>query len=216
MLPILTIEALAKTIGKHFNGGRLLIAIAGAPGAGKSTLAQHLWAHFEQKQPGMSAIVPMDGFHYDNVVLKERGCLAKKGAPETFDVQGFWGALKRLRDDNGSVSIPIFDRDLDLARAGGRLIESQNRLLLIEGNYLLLRMEPWVHLQSLFDMSIMIDVDEAELQRRLINRWLGYDYTIEGAKERALNNDIPNARIVLEKSQPADLVYHAAIHTKQT
>ena len=130
----LAADLLARSAGR----GRYLVAIAGPPGAGKSTLAEALLAALEAAAPGRAALVPMDGYHLDNAVLAERGLLARKGAPETFDVDGLARDLARIRAGGRAVAVPVFDRRLDLARAAARIILPGQELVLVEGNYLLL------------------------------------------------------------------------------
>ncbi|MGL6208539.1 MAG: nucleoside/nucleotide kinase family protein, partial [Paracoccaceae bacterium] len=110
--------------------GRFLTALAGPPGAGKSTLAARL---VRSLGPG-AKVVPMDGFHYDDRVLLARGARHRKGAPDTFDVQGFLHLLRRLRTED-EVAIPLFDRDLEISRAGADIVTATDRLLVVEGNY---------------------------------------------------------------------------------
>jgi pantothenate kinase len=184
-------------------GGRFITALAGAPGAGKSTLATDLVAAL-----GTGArVVPMDGFHLDNPVLVARGLLPCKGCPESFDALGFVHLVQRLRVE-AEVVIPVFDRHLDLARAGGDVVGADDRLLIVEGNYLLLDADPWAQARPLYDLTIALDVPEAELERRLIARWLEHGHDADAARARALSNDIPNARRVVRESVPADIVIH--------
>lgn len=183
---------------------RLLVAIAGPPGAGKSTMAEYLHQQINQSAEGPAVIVPMDGFHLDNVILDARGLRQRKGSPATFDCEGFETLLKRLKNSNNDVVIPIFDRGLDLARAGAAVVHSEHRILLVEGNYLLLDQDPWSRLAPLFDMSVFLDVPFAELERRLIQRWLDHGHDEVSARERALSNDIPNAQLVVSSSRRAD------------
>ena len=107
---------------------RYVFAIAGAPGSGKSTLAETLLAALEAEAPGAAALMPMDGFHLDNAVLDARGLRARKGAPETFDVDGLSVALDRVRAADRPVAVPVFDRVLDLARAGAVVIAPTSAL----------------------------------------------------------------------------------------
>ena len=149
----------------------------------------------------------MDGFHFDNCVLDARGLRARKGAEQTFDSAGFVSAVKRVRADKTTVAVPSFDRAGDFARAGAIVIEPQHRIIVSEGNYLLLDLEPWNELRPLFDLSVYLDVPEAELLRRLVQRWLDHGLPPEAAEARARGNDLVNARLVAEHSVAADVVY---------
>ncbi len=181
--------------------GRFLTALAGPPGAGKSTLAAELVAALGA---GAKA-VPMDGFHYDDAVLHARGARDRKGAPDTFDAQGFFHLLRRLRRED-EVAIPLFDRDLEISRAGADIVTAADRLLVVEGNYLLLNEAPWPQAAPLFDLTVWIDVPEEELDRRLMARWAHYGKTPEQARAWIDGNDMPNIRRVTRNSAPADLV----------
>lgn len=197
---------LAETaIARAGDSTRFIVALTGPPGAGKSTLSEALVAEFLCRGQG-AAIVPMDGFHLDNAVLEARGTLGRKGAPFTFDVDGYMALLRRLRaEPDAEIAIPVFDRDLDLARAGGRMISKAHRFLIAEGNYLLLTEPPWPEMAALFDLTVMLKADREELRRRLVDRWLKYGLGPDEALARALSNDIPNAELVLTKSVTADL-----------
>ena len=197
---------LAETaIGRAGTKRRFIIALAGPPGAGKSTLSEALVADFT-KRGQSAAIVAMDGFHFDNAVLEARGNLARKGAPFTFDADGYAALLRRLRTEpDCDIAVPVFDRKLDLARAGGSIITPEHRFLIAEGNYLLLDDPAWAQMAGLFDLTIMLKADMGELRERLIKRWLGYGLEADQARARALSNDIPNAELVVSKSIKADL-----------
>ena len=198
----MTAADLAALIGARAKGrGRFITALAGPPGAGKSTLAAALVAALG---PG-ARVVPMDGFHLDNQVLAARGLLARKGCPASFDALGFVHLLRRLRAED-EVAIPVFDRALDLARAGADLVRRDDRILIVEGNYLLLQAAPWAEARALYDLTVALDVPEAELERRLIQRWLDHGHDADAARARALSNDIPNARQVQRESVAAQIV----------
>ena len=181
---------------------RFIVAIAGPPGAGKSTFAEALLPLFPE---GSAAIVPMDGFHYDNAVLNQRGLLPRKGAPETFDVAGLVATLTRIRAGDADVAVPLFDRKADLARAGAAVVPSAVRFVLVEGNYLLSDEAPWDGLAPLFDFTVFLDVAEPVLERRLVERWRQHGHSPDEAVARAFSNDIPNARRVLARRRPADV-----------
>lgn len=174
---------------------RYIVALAGPPGAGKSYRSEQLCAAINKQLPGQAGVVPMDGYHFDNAVLGEAQ-LPLKGAPHTFDVDGLRVDLERLRRADQPVAVPVFDRPLDLARAGGRLISLEQRIVIVEGNYLLLDRPIWRDLQPLFDWTLMLDVDDDVLAQRLVARWLamGQDHT--GAIERTHQKDMLNAQLV--------------------
>jgi len=194
----------AITARKH-HSRRLICAVAGAPGAGKSTLAEGIVDTLNARSEPAAALVPMDGYHFDNRILEERGLLPRKGAPETFDSRGFVNCVARLAQCDHDVVIPVFDRERDIAIAGARVVSSSTGILIIEGNYLLLDAAPWCDLTAYFDMSVFLDVPINELERRLIQRWLDHGLDADAARSRALSNDIPNARLVVQNSRVADM-----------
>lgn len=209
----LAADLLARAAGP----GRFVLAIAGPPGAGKSTLAAALVAALERASPGIAALVPMDGFHLDNAVLEARGLMARKGAPETFDFDGYRAALGRIRAGE-EVAVPVFERRLDLARAGAAVVGPGHRIVVTEGNYLLLDRPPWSGLAGYFDRTLFVTVPEAELRARLVRRWLDHGLSPEAAVARAEANDLPNARLVLRLRGQADYVWpdastHATVAT---
>lgn len=183
---------------------RHIVAIAGPPGAGKSTFAQELLEMLTKKAV-RARIISMDGFHLDNLVLAERGLLARKGAPATFDVMGFVHLMKRLTDLEADVAIPTFDRKRDLSIAGADIISAQDTVLIVEGNYLLLKEHPWAGLTGFWDETIFIDPGAIVLEKRLLERWLEHGLDAAAAKTRAMSNDIPNAHYVLDNSSDANI-----------
>lgn len=179
-------------------GWRHLVALAGPPGAGKSTLAEQAAGHF----PG-ATVLPMDGYHLDNRLLAERGLLDRKGSPPSFDAAGFLSLLRRLSTEP-EVIHPLFDRDRDLSIAGAGRVGPEHRLVLVEGNYLLLDQPVWRDLRPLFSLTVMVSAPRDVLADRLRDRWqvLGRD---EAAIARHLDNDLTNLDLVLSDSVPADL-----------
>lgn len=182
---------------------RIIVAIAGPPGSGKSTLAARL---HEVLPEDTSVVVPMDGFHFDDVVLNARGLRSRKGAPETFDHAGFAALLKRIRAGEPEIAIPVFDRSMELSRAGAAIVGSGVKFVLVEGNYLLLDEEPWSALGDLFDFSIFVHVPRFELERRLMERWRGHGKSDDEARAWIASNDLPNIERVLARRRKADLI----------
>ena len=185
-------------------GPRRLIAISGPPGSGKSTLAEAVVTKLKANGHA-AALMPMDGFHLDDRLLEERGLLARKGAPETFDFGGFLTALKRVRDEP-SVVLPIFDRVREIAIAGAAEIRPETRFVVVEGNYLCLDEEPWRALATHWDLAVFLDVPANELERRLIDRWLAHGFDAATAKAKARDNDMTNAERVKHAISRIDMM----------
>ena len=195
------LETLAKS------NTRTLIAIAGPPASGKSTLAEQLQIQLNEiSMP--CGIVPMDGFHLDNEILKARGLLSRKGAPETFDVEGFKALLHQLITEK-EVSVPLFDRAGDIVIPNAVYIEEHHHHIIIEGNYLFLDEDVWRDLQPYWSLRVFISPSLEVLEQRLVQRWLAYGLEEAAAKARAASNDIPNAKRVLEQSnlQALDIAF---------
>jgi pantothenate kinase len=187
------------------DAGRLMIAIAGPPGAGKSTFAQALVESLNTGAAESAAVIPTDGFHYDDGVLEARGLRSRKGSPATFDVGGLHHMLLRLRAcDEPEVAVPVFDRRLEISRAAARIVPAHVRILVIEGNYLLLNQEPWRRLAPWFDVTVMLRESRSLIENRLIDRWLSYGFNKAEAAAKVSGNDLPNMDVVLEGSLKAD------------
>lgn len=205
MTDSLDLAGLAERLVASQGPRRRIVAVAGAPGSGKSTFAERLRDRIAERLP--VEVVPMDGFHYDDMVLEARGWRPRKGAPHTFDVDGFGATLDRLRADDGrDVAIPVFDRSIEIARAGARIITPEARLLIAEGNYLLLDDPDWALLRDRFDATVFLDVPEDEIEARLLDRWQGYGLDEAAIAAKLQENDLPNALLVMLRSVPADFV----------
>lgn len=179
-------------------GSILTIAVAGPPGSGKSTFSAAL-----ATQIGPSCcVVPMDGFHLDNSVLQDRGLLARKGAPDTFDCAGFSHLVDDLKRGSGTI-FPTFDRDSDSVVPAGGHVPAGTTVLLFEGNYLLFDETGWRDLAAKWDAAIWLDVPPAILEARLIRRWRDQGMSEADATARAKVNDLTNARHVIDKALPA-------------
>jgi pantothenate kinase len=198
-------EGLLGIVRQRGAGQRSITAVAGPPGAGKSTLAERLADALNAEDAGSAAILPMDGYHFDDMLLVPRGLRLRKGAPQTFDVAGFSHMLGRLRaNDEAEIAVPVFDRSLEIARAGARMIPQSIRHLIVEGNYILLNTGLWCNLHRHYDTTVMIDVPEEELRDRLLVRWKALSG--EELRFKMDENDLPNGRLVKTKSIAAEFV----------
>lgn len=177
---------------------RFVLGIAGAPASGKSTLAAALAAALPA-----AAVLPMDGFHLDDAILRAHGSYPRKGAPHTFDVGGFVSTLIRLKTAQ-TVFAPSFDRDLEIARAGAIEIAPSTRIVLVEGNYLLHDSGDWQSVRPALDACWGLDVPRDVLTRRLTERWAGHGYDPADARAKIEGNDLPNAMIVAATLHRAD------------
>jgi len=201
----ITLAGLAEEVAARAGAERLIVALAGAPGSGKSTLAAALAERLNAGRPGVAAVLAMDGFHYDDLVLVARGMRPRKGAPDTFDVAGLRHMLGRLRAaDEATVAVPLFDRGIEIARAGAQLIDRGARIIIVEGNWLLLGQAPWSSLRPLFDLTVLIEAPEATLRQHLTARWQGYGLTQDEIAQKLEGNDLPNARLVAAQSMAPD------------
>ena len=180
---------------------RRLVAVVGPPASGKSTLAAQLATHLTAKgEP--AAVVPMDGFHLDDRLLSADGTLNRKGAPHTFDADGFIRLIDALQS-NDPVVFPIFDRSREIAIAGAGRIPSTCTTVLVEGNYLLLNQTPWTALHDKWTCSIALHPPLDDLRARLQDRWAEHDKP--DAQAWIDTNDMPNINTVLTQSTPADI-----------
>jgi len=173
-------------------GARVLIGIVGAPGAGKSTLAEELVAELGER----AALVPMDGFHYSQYVLGLLGRADRKGAPDTFDAEGLAALLARIRTATGPVYAPTFDRSIEEPIAAGTVVPADADIVVVEGNYLLLDDGPWASLRALLDEAWFIRIPQDERMRRLVERHMRFGRTREAAQTWANDVDEPNARLI--------------------
>lgn len=192
-----------KILATPRQGTRRLIAIAGAPASGKSTLADELTTALNAA--GCPAqTVPMDGFHLDNDILSERGLLASKGAPDTFDAKSFLELVARLAN-TPDIHFPLFDRDRDCAIADAGRLTAACDTVIVEGNYLLFDAPIWRDLTPHWDLSIRLDVPIQLLRDRLVQRWLDHGLTQAEAIARTQGNDLKNAKTIQAAMLPADI-----------
>jgi len=186
---------------------RLIVGIAGPPGASKSTLASQLVVLLS----GDAVLVPMDGFHLANSVLDNLGRRQHKGAPDTFDANGYLALLRRLRDQTENVVYaPGFRRDLEEPIAAGIPVYHHTPIVITEGNYLLLETAPWSGVRALLDIAWFLDIDRDTRIHRLVARHHAFGKTLKAAREWAEGSDERNAELVRQSRHRADSVFWLA------
>jgi pantothenate kinase len=197
-------HALDQLLVRLMPGQRYLLGLAGAPGAGKSTVAQRLL----DALPGRAVVVPMDGYHLANTELARLGRAARKGAPDTFDAAGYVAMLARLRlrAPGEIVYAPVFRREIEEAVAGGIAVPPEIELIITEGNYLLLNQGDWAGVRPQLDAVWFVDIDDDVRRARLIARHMHYGRTEAQARDWVLHTDEPNAVLVAASRARADLM----------
>lgn len=188
--------------------GRAVLGVCGVPGAGKSTLAEALVREVARRYgPGSVAQVPMDGYHLADVQLERLGMRERKGAPETFDALGYAALLRRLREDaDRDVYAPGFERTLEQPIAGAVLVPGSARLVVTEGNYLLLERPEWQEARAALDEVWFVDGDDEVRIRRLVVRHVAFGKSPAEATAWVEAVDEPNARLVRARLEVADRV----------
>ncbi len=185
---------------------RVILGIAGSPGSGKTTFAKDIVGALCERGIA-AAYLPMDGFHLANATLDTLGRHDRKGAIDTFDGWGFVSLLARIRTERDhDVFAPGFDRAVDEPIAGGLTIAPETRLVVAEGNYLLVDEEPWSRIPPLLAEAWFCAAPEAERMRRLVERHQRHGRTPAAAHAWARDVDGANALLIEPTRARADLV----------
>ncbi|MET3901056.1 pantothenate kinase [Devosia sp. UYZn731] len=193
-------------------GHRIAIGIAGGPGAGKSTLAAELVTMLNATKPGSAALVPMDGFHMRHAKLEALGTVDFKGAPHTFEGAEFVSFLHRLKHANSAVMGPGYSRQIEDVVDNAFTVLPDVRVLIVEGNYLLLTDGPWAGVKPLLDYAVFIDADRETVKARLLKRHAEAGlFTEERNRAHIERTDMPNFDLVSASKGRADVVIALAV-----
>ncbi|NRR29060.1 nucleoside/nucleotide kinase family protein [Oxalobacteraceae bacterium] len=208
-LPVPLFQLLATALSSRpVPGRRFILGLVGAPGAGKSTVAQQL----ADALPGRALVVPMDGYHLANAELARLDRAGRKGAEDTFDSAGYVALLERLRrrPAGETVYAPAYLRELEEGVAGAIAVPEEIEIIITEGNYLLLDHGHWARVRPLLDAAWYVDVDGDLRRQRLAARHMRFGRSAEAAQAWVQLTDEPNARLIEASRARADLVLRAA------
>jgi pantothenate kinase len=201
-------EKKQKTAGQ----ARLLIALAGPPGSGKTTIAQHVVQQVNSlPDPHPKTIcISADGFHLTQLQLRAMPnaaeAIARRGAPWTFDGAAAVALVRELGSPDAvlrPVLAPTFDHQVKDPVAGGLSVAADVEVCIIEGNYLLIADEPWCEIGQLVDDRWLVHVEPELARLRVAKRHLkaGIEDSMDKALARVEGNDMVNGALVAERSE---------------
>ncbi|PWY86243.1 P-loop containing nucleoside triphosphate hydrolase protein [Aspergillus heteromorphus CBS 117.55] len=194
---------------------RLLVAISGIPGSGKTGLAttmsnriNHLHTTQHPQSPQIATFVPMDGYHLTRAQLSRMPdpayAVARRGAAFTFDGEKFLKLVQALREpvtaETQSLFAPSFDHAVKDPVDDDISIPASCRVVFFEGNYLSLDREPWRAAAGLMDELWFVEVDFEVARKRLVRRHVraGIARDEEEAEKRVAENDLVNGKEIVE------------------
>ncbi|WP_082703198.1 nucleoside/nucleotide kinase family protein [Mycobacterium sp. IS-1496] len=185
--------------------GRVIIGITGPPGTGKSTFAQRV----AERVGAVASYLPMDGFHLSNAQLDRLGKRSRKGAPDTFDVDGYRATLTRVAAAHGArdVYVPDFDRALEEPVAAGRVVPAESRVVVTEGNYL----GVWEGVAALLDRLYYLDSLPAVRRARLLARHAAGGRSGPEAQRWVETVDDPNADLIAGTRDRCDRIFDVVV-----
>lgn len=197
-------EAAARAEALVAAGGRVVLGLVGPPGAGKSMISA---AIVEALGEHRAVVVPMDGFHLANQVLRAQGLADVKGNIATFDADGYAALLRRLAEQRADeiVYAPFFDRSLEESIGSAIRVDPQVPLVITEGNYLLSDGTAWERARACLTQCWYVDVPQDRRLHWLIDRHISHGRSPAAAREWVLRTDEANARLVAATADRADV-----------
>lgn len=202
----MSVQLLVEEIASLLQGSkpRTMIGIVGKPGAGKSTVVTEIQKQFSTEEV---AIIPMDGYHLSNEELIKLGRRERKGAPDTFDVEGFISLITRVRNEiDKDHTFPIFHREIEASKADEGIVLRNTKVIVIEGNYLFSEEHNWSEVFPLLDQSWFIEIDDEIRMQRLITRHIKYGKTPQEAEEWSRGSDEENAKFIAKTASRAERI----------
>jgi len=205
-LPPQLLAGLAEKVTALVKGQRYLLGLTGFPASGKTTLSLELADKINEKlQSEVAVVVPMDGFHRLNAELKAWGLWELKGIPDSFDAEAFIQLIKALREQTATaIGCPAFDRTLEEPTENAIFVQPGHRLIIVEGNYLLLASNPWQQVKPLLDEVWYIESTMSEIKPRLLERHIKGGRSPAQAREKMNSTDLPNAELIKTSKTMAD------------
>lgn len=187
---------------------RVIIGMVGAPGVGKSTIAEDLVGILGKDR---AVVVPMDGFHIATSALPREDQIRRRGAIDTFDIGGYLSLLTRIRDRSEDVVYaPGFDRGIEEPIAGYIPVARQVPIVITEGNYLLSSESRWAEVRAHLDETWYLEGNSERRRERLIARHIRFGKSVADARAMTDGSDARNAEQISQTQSSADLVIHLA------
>lgn len=186
---------------------RVIIGLCGAPGAGKSTLAALLASELNRDVPTLASVVPMDGFHLAKSVIAVDDRATRRGAPDTFDPDGYAALLERLREPGTDVVYaPEYRREIEDPVAGAIAVPPECRVVITEGNYLLNPEPAWLRVRACLDEVWYLEAPSESVRiDALIRRHEHFGKSPDHARSHVMNTDQANAELIAGYRTSADL-----------